>query len=200
MTVQHHNSAASLYRTGLEHTAKRLFPSYRNLADAASANGDHGRRTADDHSSEILSNLYLQILLFCNVWFMLPVWAIGMTITAVWKASHDTYSTSSKLGTIVLVPTFALIECSRLYLGYKGNLHEKVPEVAGHLLLTVFPQLFIVFYLAAAGQATGFETAINILYVLLFLLPQIVAAVIAARGLVRAQSARFFLTAHEVAQ
>ena len=40
----------------------------------------------------------------------------------------------------VLVAT-TIIEITRLYLGYLGNLTEKVPELAGFWLLTVLLQL-----------------------------------------------------------
>ena len=42
---------------------------------------------------------------------------------------------------VVVYIVMACIETTRLYLGYSGNLQEKVPELAGFWLVTLLMQL-----------------------------------------------------------
>ena len=48
----------------------------------------------------------------------------------------------------VLLAMWGGLEGFRLYFGYKGNLQETVPDTSTFLLMSVFPQLPIVCYLA----------------------------------------------------
>ncbi|KAJ3144960.1 Transmembrane protein 17 [Geranomyces variabilis] len=147
----------------------------------------HGGYVSNAPSTEILSNLPLQMLLFFNLYVMLPLWLLATILSAV--------STDDRPTTVVaLIPIFALLELTRIYLGYAGNLLEKVPELAGFILATTFPQLPIAAFFAATGMGLA-ATVASVVYLMAFLIPEAVAAVVAAKGLVRAQSARFFLEA-----
>ncbi|KAI8611447.1 DNA mismatch repair protein MutS [Chytriomyces sp. MP71] len=94
---------------------------------------------------------------------------------------------------------FIAVEPLRLWLGYSGNLKERVPDLAGAFLFTLFPQAFCCFYFMSIqpklgyGFTTPFEVALNSTYCLL-LLPEAVLAYLAASAIVRAQAASFFLT------
>ena len=49
---------------------------------------------------------------------------------------------------VSVVVIWAAIEPIRLYYGFLGNLQESVPSLATYLLVTLFPQLPFVLYLA----------------------------------------------------
>ncbi|KND01388.1 uncharacterized protein SPPG_03199 [Spizellomyces punctatus DAOM BR117] len=179
-------------QTQLDKTAKHVFPSYRNLEAA----GAH-RRTPID--GPISSNLPLQVLLYFNLW-MFPFWAIGMVITVHWKMKSFMLRSFHRFMIGFLLAVFIPVEIARLWLGYSGNLRERVPELAGCFLFTLFPQVLVAAYYTAlqpftgSGFATPFEMGLNIVY-LLFLIPEAVFAYRAAQNIVQSQSARFFLTA-----
>ncbi|RKO84027.1 hypothetical protein BDK51DRAFT_12265, partial [Blyttiomyces helicus] len=99
----------------------------------------------------------------------------------------------------ILLAFSIMFEPMRLWLGYSGNLRERVPELSAFFLFTLFPQFVTCVYLAfgqpftAHGFATDLEVAVNIAY-LLMLGPELVLGWRAAKNVVDAQAARFFLT------
>ncbi|KAI8823983.1 uncharacterized protein EV422DRAFT_302318 [Fimicolochytrium jonesii] len=186
------SSATTLYQSGLTRAATSLFPEYRNLT------GANSNQQAYKHSTEVSSYLPLQILLFFNVW-LFPLWTLGMIAIAIWKTTHTEIEGMQRFLMAFALAFFVVVECLRLWFGYKGNLLERVPELAGHFLLTLFPQCLIAIYLAfgqrlGQGSTMPIETVINMIYVA-FLVPEALCAYIAARNIIRAQSARFFLNA-----
>ncbi|KAI9011325.1 hypothetical protein BC832DRAFT_529244, partial [Gaertneriomyces semiglobifer] len=95
---------------------------------------------------------------------------------------------------------FSTVEVARLWLGFVGNLRERVPDLSSCLLLSVFPQLLIVIYFTALQPYTGSgfihpaERTISAIYLLLLTL-QVFYICRAAQRIISVQSARFFLTA-----
>ncbi|KAJ3017231.1 Transmembrane protein 17 [Thoreauomyces humboldtii] len=172
------NPLNALYQKGLVTAAGQLFPPYRQIADAK-----NGR---DTQSAEILSDVILQGMMFLNVWIMLPAWVVAMIGSGA--------SSSPGAAIIILWVVFAFIEAVRLFLGYRGNLLERVPELAGLVLLTVCPQMILAIFFAAR-TGNGLQIGFNAAYVLLALGPQGAAACFAARRFVKAQTTRFFLAA-----
>uniref|UniRef100_A0A8D3AIN0 Zgc:112294 n=1 Tax=Scophthalmus maximus TaxID=52904 RepID=A0A8D3AIN0_SCOMX len=87
-----------------------------------------------------------------------------------------------------------VIEVARLYLGYIGNLKEKVPELAAFWLLSVMFQLpVLLFFLTDEGIIIlPLERAVHALY-LLFLLAQILASLLALRTMTRKLALLFHL-------
>ncbi|TNN49801.1 Transmembrane protein 17A [Liparis tanakae] len=79
-----------------------------------------------------------------------------------------------------------LVEVVRLYLGYVGNLKEKVPELAAFWLLSFMFQLpVLLFFLTDEGIIIlPLERAVHSLYLLL-LLAQILASFLALRTMTR---------------
>ena len=53
-----------------------------------------------------------------------------------------------KYALIPIVVFWILVECIRIHYGISGNLREKVPDLLTYLLISVFPQLPLVLYLA----------------------------------------------------
>ncbi|XP_061628825.1 transmembrane protein 17B isoform X3 [Phyllopteryx taeniolatus] len=96
------------------------------------------------------------------------------------------------LVTVLILMT--VIEAIRLYLGYVGNLREKIAELAGFWLLSILLQLpqilFQLFNEAILVQPL--ERGIHIVLAL-FILTQAVAGFVALRDLVRHTGSQFHL-------
>ncbi|KAJ8415315.1 hypothetical protein AAFF_G00422950 [Aldrovandia affinis] len=87
-----------------------------------------------------------------------------------------------------------IFEGLRLYLGYVGNLKEKVPELAGFWLLTFLFQLpILLFFLTDEGIVIlPLERAVHSVY-LLFVLSEVLAAFLALRAMSRKLTLQFHL-------
>ena len=77
-------------------------------------------------------------MLYFNVVYF-PFWLIVtiMVITIKYHLLNYLY----KFVLVTILVAVIIIELVRLYLGYLGNLTEKVPELAGFWLLTILLQL-----------------------------------------------------------
>ncbi|XP_075289554.1 transmembrane protein 17B [Opisthocomus hoazin] len=98
---------------------------------------------------------------------------------------------------VLLVTAFlilSLAEGSRLYLGYVGNLQEKVPELAAFLLLSLLIQLPILLFLLTDSHIVHLplEVAVHSLF-LAFLLAEIVAAFLTLKTMTKQLAAQFYL-------
>ena len=139
------------------------------------------------------SSLPLQMLLYFNVCFF-PCWLFSLTfvlpILALATANYHV---------ILMVFAFifkAVIECVRLYLGYAGNLAERMPELTAFCLLTIIFQIplsiFLLIYqlIATIEVQLALIFAVEILY-LTFLVLEAGFGIYAVRIMVTAQSSRF---------
>ncbi|CAM9614142.1 unnamed protein product [Ectocarpus sp. 13 AM-2016] len=100
------------------------------------------------YASEISSSLSLQILIYYNGLLSLIYFVLGggLVIEKLYS-----YKFESELQRTVLAPIFiswAIAEVHRFYFGYKGNIKEMVPHMCAFLLMTVFPQMFCLAFLA----------------------------------------------------
>ncbi|XP_019864583.1 transmembrane protein 17-like [Aethina tumida] len=86
---------------------------------------------------EVMSNLPLQMSLYFNVIFA-PLWCI--LIILFLNENFQLYTELYKFIIITIIVTIFAIEVLRLYLGYEGNLKDKVPELAGFWMLSVLLQ------------------------------------------------------------
>ncbi|XP_075073308.1 transmembrane protein 17 [Mixophyes fleayi] len=93
---------------------------------------------------DIVSSLPLQMSLYFNT-FYFPFWWICYVLTLQLKyvLLPDHY----KFILVTLLILMSVIELIRLYLGYSGNLQEKVPELAGFWLLSILLQLPLLLFL-----------------------------------------------------
>lgn len=143
------------------------------------------------HDKRVLSSLSLQMSLYFNMWFF-PFWWISeiVMLNLKYSALPDYYKFI--LVTILIVMT--CIEAIRLYLGYAGNLQEKVPELAGFWLLSILLQLpMILFQLFnEAILIQPLERGIHIV-LSIFILTQALTGFIALRDLVRHTESQFHL-------
>lgn len=143
---------------------------------------------------EYSSSLPLQMLLSFNNCFF-PFWALSFIFILPLLAPN-----SSNQHVILMVFGFGfkfIIECIRLYLGYAGNLAERMPELTAFCLLTILFQIPLTIFLfvyplvtAAYGLKMPLVSAIEIIY-MAFLLFESIFGVYAVRVMVAAQSSRF---------
>lgn len=133
------------------------------------------------------------MLLYFNVCFF-PCWVLSLAFVL----PVLTQSTSST-HIILMVFAFgfkAIIEFARLYLGYAGNLAERMPELTAFCLLTMIFQIplsiFLLIYqfIANMGGKLALVLAVQVVYTL-FLLLEIIFGIAAVRVMVTAQSSRF---------
>ncbi|XP_017274388.1 transmembrane protein 17B [Kryptolebias marmoratus] len=150
-----------------------------------------GDETFLPHDKRVLSSLQLQMSLYFNIWFF-PLWWISETVMLHLKypALPDYYKFI--LVTVLLLMT--LIEAIRLYLGYAGNLQEKVPELAGFWLLSVLLQFPLIFFqlFNEAILIQPLERGVHIVFAI-FLLTQAVSGFVALRDMVRNTRSQFHL-------
>ncbi|KAB0795444.1 hypothetical protein PPYR_12283 [Photinus pyralis] len=91
----------------------------------------------DNIENEVMSNLPLQMALYFNVVFA-PVWFVIIVIFL--KENFDCYSELYKFLSVTVIVSILIAEVLRLYLGYEGNLRDKIPELAGFWMLSVLLQ------------------------------------------------------------
>ncbi|XP_061115429.1 transmembrane protein 17A [Conger conger] len=154
-------------------------------------------RTGDSHerknntANEVVSNLPLQMLLYFNAFFF-PFWWISEVVMLELKFDLlPRYYQCLLVAGMVLLTIF---EGLRLYLGYVGNLKEKVPELAGFWLTTFLFQLpILLFFLTDEGIVIlPLERAVHSIY-LLFVLSQLLTAFLALRTMSRKLTLQFHL-------
>ncbi|KFO84378.1 Transmembrane protein 17, partial [Buceros rhinoceros silvestris] len=141
--------------------------------------------------NEIVSSLPLQMSLYFNVYFF-PFWWL---ITVVML--HLKYPALSDYYKFILVTVLMLasaIEAVRLYLGYMGNLQEKVPELAGFWLLSLLLQLPIILFLLFNNglKIQPLERAVHAIFAL-FLTVQVITAFVTLKRMVNKLATHFGL-------
>ncbi|KAJ8944533.1 hypothetical protein NQ318_009696, partial [Aromia moschata] len=85
----------------------------------------------------VLSNLPLQMALYFNVIFA-PVWTVFIVLFLI--ENYSSYNELYKFIIVTIIATLFVVEALRLYLGYEGNLRDRIPELAGFWMLTLFLQ------------------------------------------------------------
>ncbi|XP_048849058.1 transmembrane protein 17A [Brienomyrus brachyistius] len=142
-------------------------------------------------ANELLSNLPLQMLLYFNSFYFPCWWLSEMFMLEVKFSVLPGYYQGILVTGVVLITAF---EALRLYLGYVGNLNEKIPELAGFWLLSFLFQLPILLFLLTDEGAIilPLERAVHSVY-LAFLLSELAAAALALRTMSRKLSLQFHL-------
>lgn len=96
----------------------------------------------------------------------------------------------------IIISLWSLIEISRIYLGYAGNLREQVPHLFGFIFLTIFPQsillvLMIVFQWNHDNYF-DFDKVLNI-FQILFIIGQLIFGYISIKNVIHSQTMKFKL-------
>ena len=171
------------------------------IAESAFGHGgsSHLKRSSQFHSKQArieidyASSLPLQMLLYFNVCFF-PCWLFSLIfVLPVLTLAKDNYHVILMIFAFVFK---AIIEFVRLYLGYAGNLAERLPESTAFCLLTTLFQIplsiFLLIYplLATIEIKLALIFAVEIIY-LVFLALEMVFGIATVRVMVAAQSSRF---------
>jgi hypothetical protein len=137
----------------------------------------------------LLSSLPLHQSLYFNFFFSC-VYAVLQILLIIYKFRNYNEWRISYVTPIVLV-VFLLLEPYRLYLGWQGNLKERVPQLAAFVFLTAFLGLIVCIYnmaiqypLLSIDKALGWVYAVFSVFGLLF-------GLFATRHLVRHKTNRF---------
>ncbi|XP_072189771.1 transmembrane protein 17 [Excalfactoria chinensis] len=168
---------------------RRLGSFSRTVFTDGRRSGPHCRSERADN--EILASLPLQMSLYFNVYFF-PCWWLSTVVMLQLK--YPVLSDYYKFILVTVVILTSLIEVIRLYLGYMGNLQEKVPELAGFWLLTLLLQLpVILFLLFNEGlKVQPLERSVNIIFAL-FLIFEVIAAFVTLKRMVNKLAIHFHL-------
>ncbi|KAM9211767.1 transmembrane protein 17 isoform 1-T1 [Dugong dugon] len=170
---------------------RRIASAAADLAPAFASYEAERCLRGDLKNDEMVSSLALQVSLYFNTYFF-PLWWVSsiMMLHMKYPVLPDYY----KFIVVTIIILVTLIEVIRLYLGYMGNLQEKVPELAGFWLLSLLLQLpLILFLLFNEGlKSLPMEKAIHIIFTL-FLTFQVVAAFLALKRMVNQLATRFHL-------
>ncbi|XP_032840116.2 transmembrane protein 17 isoform X2 [Tyto alba] len=145
----------------------------------------------DGAGHEIISSLPLQMSLYFNVYFF-PFW--WLTAVVMLHLKYPVLSDDYKFILVTVMILTPLIEVIRLYLGYMGNLQEKVPELAGFWLLSLLLQLpIILFLLFNEGlKILPLERAVHTVFAL-FLTFQVIAGFVTLKRMVNKLPTRIHL-------
>ncbi|XP_070828121.1 transmembrane protein 17B [Chaetodon trifascialis] len=141
------------------------------------------------HDKRVLSSLSLQMSLYFNMWFF-PLWWISETVMLHLKypALPDYY----KFILVAVLILMTLIEAIRVFLGYTGNIQEKVPELAGFWLLTILLQFPLIMFqlFNEAILIQPLERGVHIVLAI-FILTQALSGFVALRDMVRHAESQF---------
>lgn len=122
----------------------------------------------------------LPAFLCCDIYF------IQFLRRTIWHRYIDTFWSLPSLYRIILILAFGsvtVIECLRLYIGYKGNLRERVSELAGFWLVTVLLQTPLqAFLLLSSGLQPSLLERIVQSIMCIFLLSQLIFGIMALRN------------------
>ncbi|KAJ7309591.1 hypothetical protein JRQ81_007644 [Phrynocephalus forsythii] len=143
----------------------------------------------------VLSSLPLQMLLYFNA-FYCPFWCLseGVMLELKFHLLPNYYQALHVAAYLVII----CVEALRLYLGYIGNLQEKVPELAGFALLSFLVEMPTLLFILADPYVLRLPLEIAVhLVLLLFLTSEITAASFALRVMTKKLAMEFFLKQFE---
>ncbi|XP_072272096.1 transmembrane protein 17B-like isoform X1 [Pyxicephalus adspersus] len=152
---------------------------------------DCGEHQSYHKGHEVMSSIPLQMALYFNVFFF-PIWFMSEIIMLELK--YFLLPGYYQFLLITAVTIITLIEILRLYLGYIGNLHEKVPELAGFLLLTLLIQMPLFLFLLTDEKILilPLEFAVRVIYVI-FLNMELLVSFFVLRIMTRQLATQFYL-------
>merc|ERR1719483_537513 len=140
---------------------------------------------------EYVTNLPLQMALYFNCFFF-PLWLIGslVILELKWTRLNSLYQII--LAAVYIV--YFVIEVVRLYLGYLGNLMERVPELAGSWFLTLLLSFPLICLLNLNDNAIllPLERALHLIMAL-FVLFEVFIGYFAIRAMVNYQVTKYHL-------
>ncbi|EFO28150.2 hypothetical protein LOAG_00330 [Loa loa] len=137
---------------------------------------------------EVLSSLPLQIALHYNV-CLAPFWTIGLIVGLISKMHYLSVTHLVVLLTLLFITV--IVEFVRLFLGYYGNLGEKISALSGFWVTSIVLQVPIAaFSFLNINIPTPLEQILSF-YHGLFLLIEIIAGFLVIRKISHYQMAKF---------
>jgi hypothetical protein len=138
---------------------------------------------------EILSSTLLQQLLYFHMYLSLVTFVV-LGFVLRWKVNNN-----SGIFVVAVMPAaflaWAAVETTRLYVGFSGNLHEHVPQLAAFFFLCVFPQLLLLFFFMFIQRPLlPIDRILAILH-LVFVLVEMFVSWRATNRMINAKTARF---------
>jgi transmembrane protein 17 len=192
---------AKMLNSGLTAVSGRLFPDTRRILEDEEININDVSLVTN---SEIASNLPLQMLMYFNVYFGL-FWALIVLANMLFRENYLSTNPSYLVLCPLILSVWCMVEPLRLYLGYVGNLQEKVPQLTGFWLLTLIPQIPLAFFFIIAKPISyspnggdsytlqlPFDRAGSIVLIIMYI-QEAFAGYIALRNMVRSQVLKFHL-------
>ncbi|XP_026469464.1 transmembrane protein 17-like [Ctenocephalides felis] len=110
-------------------------------------NGKYKRQQSLEPSllqDDVHTSIVLQILLYVNV-RLLPIWSFVTIYCLYFK-----FDELNRIHRIIMVPLILgviSIECVRLFMGYNGNLREKLSDLAGFWIISTVLQFPLICYI-----------------------------------------------------
>ncbi|KAF7687228.1 transmembrane protein 17A isoform X1 [Silurus meridionalis] len=174
-------------RVGLAHASGAIF--INNKTRDSGYPGGHG--VENEVYSKASTHLPLQMLLHFNMFFF-PFWSLSEIVMLHLKFTLlPGYYQCLMVSGIMII---SILEVLRVYLGYIGNLKEKVPELAAFWLISIAFQLpILLFFLTDEGLIIlPLERAVHSLY-LAFILGEVFSSFLALRVMARELTMQFHL-------
>ncbi|PNF24795.1 hypothetical protein B7P43_G15258 [Cryptotermes secundus] len=129
--------------------------------------------------------------LYFNVVFF-PVWLVTVVIMLQFK--YECLSNIYRFIVVTVLIAVIGIECLRLYMGYLGNLTEKIPELAGFWMLSLLLQMPLQLFLFVNEETVPLPIERVVQGVMLsFLAVQLVSGFFALRHASQHQANRFHI-------
>ena len=148
-------------------------------------------------TSEIASSITFAVLIYLHLFFSL-VYFLATLAISIEKVNNFRFN--SNLQEVLLLPTFVIWcvgEVSRFYFAYTGNLKERVPQMSAFLLMTIFPQLPCVIYMAFYQEVVfPFDSSAGaLMFVMLWV--ELIAGYFTLHTLIARQTAQFYRLCQE---
>ncbi|XP_041058971.1 transmembrane protein 17-like [Carcharodon carcharias] len=177
--------------SSLPHNIRQSLTNFSGSLFISNKTRDCGDGHHNIRADEMVSSLPLQMALYFNVVFFPFWWASEVAVIQLKYSMLPGYYQWLLLAAVIIL---TLIECVRLFLGYMGNLQEKLPELAGFWLLSFTIQLPIILFLLTDESIIilPLEQAVHILY-FTFLVFELVAAFLALREMTNHLATCFYL-------
>ncbi len=148
--------------------------------------GDPFQSTPSISFKPSLSNLPFQVILYYNALFSM---AYSVVIGSVGVDKY--FNNVTNIAPVIVLCIWFMIEPFRLYYGIRGNMKERVPDIATFLLISIFPQLpFVVFLGFFQTVYYPIDVILGSLMII-FLILNIYFGFRSIRFLIRSQTAQF---------
>jgi len=139
------------------------------------------------------------MLLYFNMFYSI-FWGALTLALMIFKENYLMVNQAYKVLSPLVLSVWFLLEPIRLYLGFAGNLQEKVPQLTGFWLLTLIPQLPIAFFfvLSLPVRVNGYPLQLSFdlagsIILLVFIFLEAIVGFFALRTIVRSQVLKFHM-------